>query len=458
MNFPDPARLDVKRFRISLLVSTVLFAFAAAALAQTPSEFLFRIDGDETGWFPILEQGDEALVKYELPSGEQSYGRVSLAAGLGLDSVYSEPLFCFDFSDPSEAAVLVDVEDPNGHVIADSLVLTSALRYVLAENEVRLNPSSTVQCFYNGGDIQNPEFGLFGVDRNAGRGEEEVCDPQVETCEVVFSDSFFAVAEIEVSFENFLVGGDEASLVDGVLSVNAGDDVEYDLVIRNHGKVAADFVALQEIFPTNAGVFSAALTEGSWTCTDNAHDEICPASSGEGPLRFEDMFLPARQGEVVPQAEFRIARTVDAAATDRLNVHAGAVNGPGNLAAYDVARFEMSVIGQPAAIRFKVQPGDTALGNSILDENGDPVVVQVVDDSGNLVTDFNSGEVDLDLYQDGIRVLQFGSAAFANGEATFQSLPTDDVNASTGYVLWAKPAIAGFDDTPSDPFDITQPD
>ena len=130
-----------------------------------------------------------------------------------------------------------------------------------------------------------------------------------------------------------------------------------------------------------------------------------------------------------------------------------AVDGKSQLAPASSAAFDIFP-GAPALLSFAVQPGDSAVGESI----SPPVVVQVLDSLGNLVTWDDSTVIGLTLSGGAPGALLSGGAGktVSGGQASFSGLSVDTVG--TAYQLFAQDAESVLAPAASDSFDVTSVD
>ena len=194
--------------------------------------------------------------------------------------------------------------------------------------------------------------------------------------------------------------------------VTVGQTVNYDLVVTNIGTGALQTTALQELFPENLGVYSAALTDTTWTCSATG-DAVCPAGSGTGPLRFNEMNAGGIDLTVGDSLTFNIERTVDVDSItgEVIHLHAGTVADPvATGATFSVAEAQMTVIGESAGLNIASSTAtadsaatsgdatdDAQITVTVLDSSQNPVPGEPVslDDAGGLnVTSATSGTSD----------------------------------------------------------------
>lgn len=429
--------------KTSLLAALFCMCASSVAFAQSATSLDFEIFAGKGGSFPMLANESGNAVEYALASGLVDF---QIDTGVA----YDNPMFCFDFSDQASAVTLRAV-DANGHIVLDSLGLDSALNYDLTGGSIEFSPSAAVQCFFKGVNSETPSFGPFG----------RVADNQRSSNDDsgLFSDSFIAFPELNVQFQSLQVNGGDFLSFDGA-AVSPGDEVAYDLVISNTGDAAADQLAFQEVFPASLS-YTASLSDGAWLCDDNSTElelgyDLCPGElidgvyTGEGALRFQDVTLPPGG-----QLTITVIRTVEAGSEGVIALHAGAVNGPGPTAESAVAQVDLDVLGQPTQLEFVQQPTDTTVGQLI----DPPVVVEVVDASGNRVTTDNDTAVTLQLYQNGVFKDTLQTITVTNGVASFDALDTSGLEAGTGYEILAEHGVISptVDSRVSNPFELLSP-
>ena len=272
-----------------------------------PSAVFFNINGAESGTFSIGAESGGTAVTYNLANKEVSF-RLFDSVDAGLDN----PLFCFDFAAPSANPQLrLKVRGAGEQIALDSINLTSALQYRLTGTEIIFSPSSSVQCFYTG-DGADPVFGLFG---------RLPPEPLPGPADRFFHDRFQddgAQPGLSIRFENM------------PSTAAAGELLEYKLIVENTGGQALTQIAFQEAFAGNESVHGAALNFGAWFCNGIGGAQ-CPASAGTGPIRFVGRSLQPGQ-----RLEFLVRRDAFGPAGAAIALFAGAVNGPGSNAPFDV--------------------------------------------------------------------------------------------------------------------------
>ncbi|MDZ7791354.1 MAG: Ig-like domain-containing protein [Xanthomonadales bacterium] len=369
-------------------------AFGQLDTSKLASDVSLVVDGgSEILVMPILtEDAQDDVVTYDLGAGEVRFDTGVLSPG------YDEPLFCFDLGTPS-SAVKLEVLDPNGHVIIDQFDLKDPLAYSLEPPlSLTVGPASDQQCFYRS---SQDVFGLFGA--------ASASDP--EPSGLIFSDRLEVDRSLELEYQ-------------GVPDfVTVGETFSYDLVVTNSGTGALQTTALQELFPENLGVYSAALTATTWTCSATG-DAVCPAGSGTGPLRFNEMNGGGIDLTVGDSLTFNIVRTVAANSVtgETIQLHAGTVADPvATGAAFAVAEALMTVIGQSAGLSVSatdlVNNGD---GNALADGvDSSAIAVTVFDGNGNPVpgetVTFDSSSSDL------ASVTPASGVSGSNGQVVFDS-------------------------------------
>jgi hypothetical protein len=121
----------------------------------------------------------------------------------------------------------------------------------------------------------------------------------------------------------------------------------------------------------------------------------------------------------------------------------------GSLASATSAEFDV-LPGEPASLRFDVQPGDAEAGQAI----APAIVVQVLDGQGNLVTDDDDTEVLLAIASGpgGATLSGGGPLAVSGGEVSFDSVSID--RAGDDYQLQATDTAGTLEAATSNAFDI----
>ena len=387
---------SVTQFCLTLLIMAampgVLQARTDRAIAD--SGLFFSVVADRTGFFSLAAvDASPEVLRYDLTD-------LTVAFTLAEQDNFDNPLFCFYFGS-SAASVQIRADNASGHLILDERGLSSDLEYHLGDSRLAFTPSEFTQCFYVDASVpaEDATFGLFGVapaqpedDQNAeGR---------------IFADGFQIIENpsVSVSFEG---------IPD---SVAAGDTLVYDIVIENSGDVALDQLAFQEIFPGNPTYFPAALVDGTWTCSA-AENIVCPPPSENDAIRLEGFSLPAGQS-----IRYAVSRKVAAgsAGGSMLVLYAGAVDGAGQKAPFDVARAEIPVVGtlQRFEVSFTEANPTVAIGGVFPD-----FTIRAVDSGGNTISTFN-GSVGLTLRDSTatLAVLTPSNITWINGVATISNL------------------------------------
>lgn len=323
---------NVRNARIHLPIAVALLGLSSAAFALT-----LEIAGHENVRFPVLTDETGNAVKYHVADNLVDFSIDTRSVD---SNSYDNPLFCFDFETDPAPVIALSAADPNGsgHRVMSSIWVDSALTVgedpAEGSSEILLTymPGPSVQCFFRG----DSQFGLFGaLADNQSDGEQDT--------NVVFVDAFAAYPELDIRYENPMVGEVVVETLDGA-SLAPGDVLSYDLVIHNVGEAKADRVSFEEVFPAS-DVFDAYLDDGSWQCEDNRIElgldaALCPEEelvdgTGEGSIRFEQLELPPG-GEL----RFTVLRAVNLSpevSSGQIHLHAGAVNGVGNQAESAVA-------------------------------------------------------------------------------------------------------------------------
>jgi hypothetical protein len=407
-------RMPVKRFDagIRAAVTLVLVATFSSGLAlgqeRSDSGLTFSIDGDRLGIFSVnMDPGIGEVVTYDLLSGEIQFSVGDVTLG-----EYHDPLFCFGASDQGSSQVNLRVLDANGHLVVENFGLPSSLQYILGNNEIAVKPQSGSSCFYMGSD---DTFGLFGMMREDGPEDAILLDRFEE-----------GLPELVVEY------------LEPSNTVTAGDEVTYFLTIRNESdSVTARELAFQEVYPSNESVYGATLVDDvessySWSCSSSGGDDYCPQSFGSGSIRFSGAELPP-SGWIT----FEVTRSVavnPAIGVETIDLYAGVVAGTGGRLQFDTAEHTFEVLGQPAALLFHQQPGNTNAGMAI----DPPVVVHVVDANNNLVTTDSGTNVRISLLRNGSPVSAFAPVEVPTvaGVAEFSDLVMDQ-DPGEGYVLRA---------------------
>lgn len=423
--------MPVKRFDAGirataiLMLATVFSCGLAVGQERTDSGLWFSIDdGDSFGIFPVnLDPELDEVVSYDLLSGE-----VQFSVGDVIGGDFQDPLFCFGTADNGSSQVKLRVFDANGHVVVENFGLSSSLLYDLSFDSISVRAPKDGRCFYKDGET----FGLFGKSYEASGGREDPADPD----DRILLDAFSGYPDLTIRYSNLLD------------SVNVNQELNYNLEIENSGNGAAQNVAFQEVLPINGSVYNATLDEGTWFCFDGGSG-ACPASSGSGPLRFENMEIPA--GATV---NFDITRKVTddpLASGHAINLYAGVVAGSSGFVQFDTAEKVLGVVGEPAAVEFEVQPSNTVTGEFI----SPAVVVHVVDVNGNRVTGDNSSRVKIELRKDGSAEWDLTAyETVEDGRIEFDQLSMGDVVPDTGYSLVAWPEDLGISIRESQGFEV----
>ncbi|WP_376692547.1 Ig-like domain-containing protein [Wenzhouxiangella sp. EGI_FJ10409] len=351
---------SARNFLLNAAVAIVAVVVSGSALGQldTPrvtSDLSLVVDGgSEILVIPLItEEAQDEVLTYDLGAGV-----VRFDAGV-IAPEYDEPFFCFDLTAPS-SAVSMEVLDPNGHVVIDQFNLNGFLAYSLDPLTLTIDPSSDQQCFYRS---SQGVFGLFGM------ASSSIPEPPG----LIFGDRLEVARSLSLEYQ------------DVPSFVTPGQTVSYDLVVSNTGTGALQTTALQELFPENLGVYDAALTGTTWTCSETG-GAVCPASSGTGPLRFEEMNSGGSDLAVGGSLTFTIERMVDvdSISGESIRLHAGTVADPlatGTPFAVDEA--SMTVIGESAGLNVSApttQVGDeVTITVTVLDSSQNPVPYETVD-------------------------------------------------------------------------------
>lgn len=282
-----------------------------------PSAVFFKINGAESGTFNIGAENGGNAVTYNLVNREVSF-RLFDSVDAGLDN----PLFCFDFAaPPGNSQPRLKVRSAGDQVGLDSIRLTLPLQYRLTGTEIIFSPASSVQCFYTG-DGADPVFGLFG---------RLPPEPLPEPEDRFFRDRFeddSALSGLSIRFENVPT------------TASAGELLEYNLILENTGGQALTQIAFQEAFAGNESVHGAALNAGAWFCNGIGGAQ-CPQSAGSGPIRFQGRTLQPGQ-----RLEFLVRRDAFGPAGAAIALFAGAVNGPGSAAPFDVDQASFVIVSE----------------------------------------------------------------------------------------------------------------
>lgn len=391
---------NLRQFAIHAVAILALVA-GVSSLAQATQRVGSDISlvvngGQQVAVLPVItETAQDDLLTYDFATGE-----VDLAAGV-LAPDYDEPLFCFDMGTP-QAAVSLQVTDPNGHVIIDNFDLSVSLDYVLsAPSAFEIKPALNQQCFFRS---DQGVFGLFGMENDQG----------AVGSDVIARDRFEVDRSISLEFQ-------------GVPTfVTPGETVNYDLVLTNTGSADLTDVALQELFPENLDVYAAVLSAGTWSCSASG-DAVCPATvPATDPLRFEQMNAGGVDITTGDSLTFSIERTVDVNSItgESIRLQAGAVADPiSSDTPFDVDEALMTVIGQSAGLNVSATSAsadsfatsgtasdDAQITVTVLDSGQNPVPNEQVslDSAGGLtITSPTSGTSD------------------ANGEVSFSGTAED---------------------------------
>lgn len=384
---------------IITLVGVATIAGTSFAQSLTTTNLIFSIDGDELGIVPIaLDSSETYPVSYALNSGDVSF---LTADAFTFSGAYTDPLFCFDFSQSGSSNVTLSVKDANRHDIIKGLGVSTPLQYGLANGEIRFTPSADSACFYRG--VNSESFGLFGV--------EPLRSATDEVADAIFIDSFVR-KEMRLEF----------SSVDEFVS--QGESFNYKLTVENISADTLSNIGLQELFPANTDFFDAALSETQWTCLDQ-DEQSCGISSvnSDGSLRFEDLALAPGDSLTLD-----ISRRVDAISQvgSVIKLHAGAVAGS-KLQAYDAAQASVTVVGAGDSLvatssNDNVVDEPLSITVTALDGNTNPVPSLEV----SLVSDEGMGVTPAVATTDGFGEAEFTAATTAAGTYTV-SFSADNV-------------------------------
>jgi len=374
-------------------VATMVLLAGMPSLAQAQSSLVgsdlsLVVDaGPQVGIVPVIaETAQSDLVVYDFTTGE-----IQFSAGV-LSLSYDEPLFCFDMG-AAQSPVTLSVADPNGHRIIDKFDLEVSLNYVLgAPSTLVVNPFTDQQCFFRS---DQGVFGLFGAENEDDSG----------SVDIISRDRFEVDRSLRLEYQNV------------PNFVTLGETFNYDLVVTNIGTGDLTTVALQELYPENLGVYAAALSAGTWTCSATG-DGVCPgASVNADSLRFEQMNSGGIDLPAGDSLTFNIERTVEANSStgEVIRLHAGTVSDPiFSEAPFAVDQASMTVIGESAGLNVSApttQVGDEAtITVTVLDSNQNPVpneTVTVDDPAGLDFTSPTTGDSD------------------ENGEVTFTATTTN---------------------------------
>ncbi|WP_181918974.1 Ig-like domain-containing protein [Wenzhouxiangella sediminis] len=392
-------------------VAAIALATGVSSLAQAgqrvASNVSFVVDGGaEIAVLPVIaETAQSDLVTYDLVAGQ-----VQLSAG-NLSPDYVDPLFCFDMgSQPVDATIRV--KDPNGHEIIDNFYLISSLEYSLsAAPSLSIRPATNQQCFFRS---SGGTFGLFGMESQEGAGDTDV----------IARDRFEINRSLDLEFQRVPT------------FVTPDQTFDYDIVVTNTGTGALNNVALQELFPENLDVYSAALTPATWTCTATG-DAVCPTvSANASSLRFEQMNAGGIDLPAGDSLTFTIERTVatNSATGEDIHLHAGTVADPLSTGTpFAVGEATMTVIGESDGLSVSATDAtaDSAIttGNTgddaqitvtVLDASLNPVPNEpvAVDNAGGLtITSPSSGTTDI------------------NGEVSFTAAPPATLSNAGDYTI-----------------------
>lgn len=422
---------SVTRFFLVLLLLAVLPGVLQAQSERTiaDSGLFFSVLGDRDGFFSVASvDGSTDVFRYELAAETISF---SLSDQDQQAGIFDNPLFCFYFGTPNGPSVKIQADNSSGHLVLEERGLSSALEYQLSGGWIGFTPSDSTQCFYIDANAtaEEAEFGLFGM---APAVPEEELNPD----DRVFADRF------QIDLDRSV-----AVYFDAVpSSATAGDELSYALVIENVGDVELDQLAFQEVFPGNGNYFPAALGPGTWTCTGTA----CPQPGGQGQIRLENLSLPAGAS-----VRYEISRPLDAQAAggSTLALYAGAVDGPGSDAPFDVDRVEIPVVG--AAERFEVvfvagTPQSVTVGQAFPDFH-----VRAVDSNGLLVSGY-SGSADLTFRRPEalLSSLNPANVAIVGGEALLQGIPVPDAVEAPGDNRFIRASADGMTSGDSEGFSV----
>lgn len=292
---------------------------AGTGLAELETELDFLIQAPsyaEPGVFVITkpEAAAASAVTYHLANGGNP-GEIRFNISDRVGDSLDNPLFCFDFASNTGAKLKLQVVSVGGQSAISGLAITSALQYGLSNKAITITPQPSAQCFYRG---LSGDFGLFGKAPVVRENSSPEIGPEADG---LFIDGFEAEMRLSVLIEN-------------VVLTSAGL-LTYDLIVANHGQGDLTDVHFQEVYPSNAGLYPAALPTTIWACDACAANPQVP-EDGNGPIRFENVSLAV--GE---QLVFAIQRFTEGSGTIKL--YAAAVAAPGPSALFDVAEAEVIV-------------------------------------------------------------------------------------------------------------------
>jgi len=151
------------------------------------------------------------------------------------------PLICFSRLDaPSDAPILLSINDANGDQVVDRLPLDRNIQFLPQTARLSVQTPDRGFCFYTG----PLGFGLSGMRP----GEREPGD-------LVFADRFESKSQLDVEF------------VDVPSFVRPGELVQYQILLSNDGTLSATTVGFQELYPRNPTFFpDGQLTAGVYQC------------------------------------------------------------------------------------------------------------------------------------------------------------------------------------------------
>lgn len=340
----------------------------------------------------------------------------------------AEPGACFDFG-AQQQGVSLSMTDLNNNSAGSNLYGLTAIDFDSIGGMLTLATNEFLRCFVT--DAAG-DYVLAPEGQAVGGGELLFADG--------FEESGFGVGEIDLQVE--FLDPPPTSMV-------AGQTTGYSILVSNVGSEAADNVAFQDTYPADNSLFDAVLSDGAWTCTAAGGADCGALFSSTGPIRVQDLSLPAGASveyEISGRALFDIPAPAPGTV---MTIAAGAVAGDG--ADFDpsdnTAQTAVTVIAAPAALA--INPASHDFG---------PVGV---DDSVSRVFEIsNAGDAATDLTLDTLGVTS-ASEAFAIQAAgtTCQAgtvLPGGD---TCNVEVLFSPGVAGPDngelDVTSDAGDVT---
>ncbi|MEN1728293.1 MAG: Ig-like domain-containing protein, partial [Pseudomonadota bacterium] len=243
------------------------------------------------------------------------------------------PLFCFELRDNlTDRALLLSLLDANGDAIVEGFRPADSLDYNLSESQIELTVPSDGACFYE----TVAGFGLAGnAPGGVGRGGQS---------DEIFSDRFFATAELEVEFLNV------------PQFVRPNEFINYQIEIRNVGSAAAPAVGFQELYPRNPTFYpDGQLNGGFYQCQGFGGASCGDAQPGIDDISIRGQTISIPAGGSITFDVFRLVFS-GSPVGGFIDLYAGAVlRTTLGAAPWDSAVARMTVIGEGQTIAAVVE-------------------------------------------------------------------------------------------------------